>query len=275
MPRRYEYILGASPFEVRRLAFQASVWNPMTEALFDRLKVGPGWRVLDAGAGTGTVLFPLAKRVLPGGGRVDAIERSPEFAGHLRRMLRGSGMDKVRVFESDILDAPLEHGAYDLIFARWVFSFLPRVEEHLYHLLHALKPGGLLAIEDYYRDSLAMFPRTESWEWMVKAERLWYGMHGGDLNVAAKLPDMFRRAGLQLVEVTPHIKVGGPDSDVWKWAENFFIGRLKDMARYAPFTPERARQFRKDWLRAKRNPGALFVSPVILDVVGRRPASRR
>lgn len=270
MARRYDYILGDSDFEVRRLAFQAEVWAPMTEALFDRIGVKPGWKVLDVGAGTGTVLFPLAKRVLKGGGRVDALERSPAYASRLRRMLRGAGIDKVRVFESDILDAPLEPNSYDLIFARWVFSFLPRLEAHIVHLIHALKPGGILAVEDYHRDSLALFPRTESWEWMIKAERLWYGMQGGDLNVAAKLPDLFVRNGLELVEVTPHIKVGGPGTPVWQWAENFFIGRLGDMARYAPFTPERAKKFKADWMKAKKNPGALFISPVIMDVVGRR-----
>ncbi len=40
----YRYILGDSSFEVKRLAFQARVWEDMTEGLFDRLKVGPGWK---------------------------------------------------------------------------------------------------------------------------------------------------------------------------------------------------------------------------------------
>lgn len=270
MSGRYQYILGDASFEVERLNFQAGVWRDMTEALFDRLKVGPGWRCLDAGAGTGAALFSLARRALRGGGRVDAIERAPGFASYLRRALRGSGLSKVRIFESDILQTRLEHGYYDLIFSRWVFSFLPRVEEHLYHLAQALKPGGYLAIEDYHRDSLALYPKFESWDTLLRAERTWYGQHGGDLNIAARLPDLMRRAGLEVVEVVPHVKVGHPGSDVWKWAENFFIGRLKDLGRYYPFSKERARRFRQDWMKAKKNPAALFISPVVLDVVGRK-----
>lgn len=267
---RYNYILGDTPFEVKRLAFQSQVWKDMTEGMFDRLQVGPGWRVLDVGAGTGTVLLPLVNRVTPKGGRVDAIERSPAYASYLRRMLRGTGHSNVRVFESDILHAPLEHGYYDLVFARWVFSFLPKLEEHLYHLAQSLKPGGLMAIQDYHRDSLALYPKFETWDTMLRAERTWYGTHGGDLNVGARMPDLMRRAGLEIVDVIPHIKVGRPGSDVWQWAENFFIGRLKDLAKHFPFSSERAKRFRKDWMKAKKNPGSLFVSPVVLEVVGRK-----
>ena len=266
----FDYILGDSSFEVKRLAFQAKVWRDMTEGLFDRRRVGRGWRCLEVGPGTGTVLFPLADRVRGKGGKVDAVERSPRYAAYLRRKARRPAYSHVRVLEGDLLDVPLEKGAYDLIFARWVFLFLPKVEEHLRHLSRALAPGGLLAIEDYHRDGVMIYPRLPSWPWLVAADRAWFASQGGDLNVAGRLPGLYRRAGLSFVEAVPHVKVGRPGSDVWKWLEAYFIGYLDQIAKFPPFTPARKARFRKEWLAAKRNRDSLAISPMIMDVVGRK-----
>ncbi len=267
---KYEYILGDSSYEVKRLAFQAKVWRSMTEGLFDRLGVGPGWKCLEVGPGTGTVLLPLAKRVRGRGGRLDAVERSPRYVEYLRRKTRGAAYSHVRLLEGDLLDVPLEKNSYDLIFARWVFLFLPKVEEHLKHLARALKPGGLLAIEDYHRDPMAIYPRLPTWPLLVAADRAWFATQGGDLNIAGRLPALFRRAGLKTKEIVPHAKVGGPGSDVWKWAEAYFIGYLDQIAKFPPFTAKSAARFRREWLAAKRDPDALFISPMILDVVGQK-----
>lgn len=268
----FEYILGDSSREVRRLAFQAGVWRGMTEALLDRHGVGPGWRCLEVGAGTGTVLLPLARRVRGRGGRADAVERSPAFARYLREKLKRRGFGHSRVFESDILDAELPKNHYDLILARWVFLFLPDVLGHLRRLKAALKPGGLLAIEDYHRDGVAMYPPISNWADMVRADKRWFASQGGDLNIAGKLPELFVKAGLKLVEVVPHLKVGRPGSDVWNWAESYFIGCLDKIAAHKPLSPAGARLFKKQWLERRKNPGSLFISPAILDVVGRKRA---
>ncbi|MBI5201493.1 MAG: class I SAM-dependent methyltransferase [Elusimicrobia bacterium] len=267
---KYEYILGDSSYEVKRLAFQAGVWRDMTEGLFDRLKVGPGWKCLEVGPGTGTTMLPLARRVRGKGGRLDAVERSPRYAEYLRRKTRGKPYAHVRILEGELLDVSLERNAYDFIFARWVFLFLPKVEEHLRHLARALKPGGLLAIEDYHRDPMAIYPRLPTWPLLVTADRAWFASQGGDLNIAGRLPKLFRRVGLKTIEITPHTKVGSPKTDVWRWAEAYFIGYLDQIAKFKPFTPKTAARFKREWLAAKRDPDALFISPMILDVVGRK-----
>lgn len=267
----YDYILGDSSYEVKRLAFQAGVWRDMTEGLFERLQVGPGWRCLEVGAGTGTVSFPLSERIRGRGGSLDLVERSPRYADYLRREIAGRRLPHVRVIESEMLDAPLPNHRYDLIFARWVFLFLPRVEAHLRKLVSALAPGGVLAIEDYHRDSMAMYPRPSTWNEFVAADRAWFASQGGDLNIAGRLPALYRKVGLKDVEAVPHLKVGFPESDVWKWVEAYFLKYLPEMAKFRPFTPAKARLFRAEWLRAKRNPSSLFIAPAMLDVIGRKP----
>lgn len=269
-PGKYEYILGDSSYEVRRLAFQAGVWRDMTDGLFEHLKVGPGWRCVEVGAGTGTVSFPLAERVKGRGGQIDLVERSPRYADYLRRGIERRRLKHARVVEAEILNADLPRNRYDLVFARWVFLFLPKVEEHLRKMISWLKPGGMLAIEDYHRDSMAIYPRLSTWSDLVIADRAWFASQGGDLNIAGRLPGLYRKLGLKDIQVIPHMKVGFPGSDVWNWAEAYFIKYLGEMSRFKPFTPARARLFKKEWMSAKRNPSSLFISPAILDVIGRK-----
>ncbi len=266
----FTYILGDSDFEVKRLAFQAKVWEDMTEGLFDRLGVGPGWRCLEVGPGTGTVFLPLAKRVGPRG-EAHGVERSPEFAAYLERKIRRGKLSQAKVIRSELLSADLPRAHYDLIFARWVFIFLPEVERHLAKLREALKPGGLIAIEDYHRTGVGLYPKPRHWDDVMRADTAWFASQGGDISVAGRLPALFKRAGFELVEVVPNVKTGTPASPVWTWAESYFLKYLDQMARFAPLDAAKARRFRADWLKAKRDPTSLFISPAILDVVGRRP----
>ncbi len=104
----------------------------------------------------------------------------------------------------------------------------------------------------------------------MRADSAWFASQGGDINIGARLPGLFRRAGLKDVEAKPWIKVGHPSSDVWKWAEAYFIGYLDKMGAFPPMTPAKVRGFRAGWLANKRDSGALFISPTILDVTGRK-----
>lgn len=269
MAVKTDYMLGASRAEIERLSFQGSVWSKMTEGLLDHLAVGRGWRCLDVGAGIGLVSMPLADRVGPSG-RVTAIEASPLYAATLREQLARKDYGNVDVWEGDLRSFPVERGAYDLIFSRWVFSFLPDPRGALARLLPGLKKGGALAIEDYHHLGCAYYPNRPSFDEVIEGARRWYAKRGGNPRVAGELPAIFYELGLKSVEVVPHMRVGGPKSDLWRWAELFFVGHLPNMIRDGAVTVDQARRFKRDLEAVKKVRGALFVVPTIFDVVGRR-----
>jgi hypothetical protein len=138
-------------------------------------------------------------------------------------------------------------------------------------LVRALKPGGLLAIEDYFRDSLALLPLPAEWPAFMAADRAFFATHGGDVNIGARLPALYRRAGLRLVEVTPTIKSGGPGSPVWSWLSTYFLGIMERYGRLPPFSPAQAQRLARQWRAAARHPTSLLLSPTVVDVVGRKP----
>jgi SAM-dependent methyltransferase len=266
--RDYRYLLGDSRREAARLRAQARLWDPTASALFDRLGVRRGWRVLEVGPGQGSLHLALRRRV---GGPIDAVERSLPFAKRLARLCARDRFGEGRIWNTDLRAAPLPRATYDLIFARWVFLFLPDPEAHVRKLVRALKPGGLLALEDYCRDTFSLVPRPAAWEDFMAADRAFFASQGGDASVGARLPELYRKAGLEVVETVPTIKIGRPGSAVWEWASTYFLGVMATYGELAPFTKAKASDVRRRWLAAARDTTSLLIAPTVLDVVGRKP----
>lgn len=265
--RRFQYLLGDTPRERARLAFQAKLWDPVSHALFDRIGVGRGWKVLEVGPGQGSLHLELRRRVHA---PVDVVERSPVFAARLARLCRRDGLGPDRVWQMDLIDAPLPRTEYDLIFVRWVFLFLPDPEAHVKKLVRALKPGGILAIQDYYRETLSLVPRPEEWTRFILADLAFFASQGGYASIGGYLPQMYRRAGLKVEDINVTVKSGRPGSAVWTWLSTYFLGVLDRYAKFPPFTTGDAKRLRGHWLAASREPTSLLIAPALLDVVGRK-----
>jgi SAM-dependent methyltransferase len=265
--RTYRYLLGDTRTEAARLRAQARLWDPVTFAMFDRIRVRRGWKVLEIGPGQGSVHLELRRRVR---GPVDAIEPSAAFRARLRRLAAADGFGPGRVWDTLLADADLPRARYDLIFARWVFLFLPGAADQVRTLAAALRPGGVLAIQDYCRETFLMVPTPAEWRNFVLADEAFFATQGGDASIAGHLPAMYRRAGLDVVDLTPTIKTGHPGSPVWTWLSTYFLGVLDRLGRLPPFSPAGARRLRRQWLAASRERAPVMISPTVVDVIGRR-----
>jgi SAM-dependent methyltransferase len=268
---RYRYLLGDSRREAARLRMQARLWDPVAAALFDRLRLRRGLKVLEVGPGQGSLHLELRRRV---GGPVDAVERSAAFCRTLRKLHAKDGLGAGRIFETDLRDAPLPRQHYDLVFARWVFLFLPDPAAHLRKLVRALKPGGRIALQDYHRETWALVPRPPEWSDFLAGDRAFFASQGADVSVGGRLPGLYREAGLEVLEVVPTVKVGPPRSAVWRWLTAYFLSVADRYARCPPLTKAKLKRLRRHWRSAERHRTSLFIAPAVLDVVGRKPRAR-
>lgn len=270
--RRYSYLLGDARREAARLRAQARLWDPVSFALFDRLGVRKGWRILEIGPGQGSLHVELRRRA---GRPVDAVERSPVFAVALDRRCRHDRLGPGTIWQTDLISAPLPAATYDLIFTRWVFLFLPNPQAHLRKLVRALKPGGRLAIQDYHRETMALVPRSPEWEAFLEADRLFFASEGGDVSVGGWLPDLFREAGLELDSTEVTIKSGHPGSPVWNWLSTYFLDIMPRYTSFPPFGSAGARRLVRHWRTAAKEPTSILIGPALLDIVGRKARRRR
>jgi len=265
--RSYRYLLGDHRAEAARLRAQGRLWDPTAFALFDRIGVKRGWRVLEIGPGQGSLHVELRKRV---SGPVDAVEPSATFRRRLHQLAARDELGFGTTWKTMLADTTLPRATYDLIFARWVFLFLPHPERHLRQLVSALKPGGVLAIEDYRRETLSMVPCPREWPAFMAADAAFFATQGGDASIAGRLPEMFERAGLEIIDITPTIKTGHPGSAVWNWLSTYFLGVMDQLGRLRPLTPASATRLSRQWIANARKPTSLLVGPALIDVVGKK-----
>ena len=270
--RSYKYLLGDTRTEAARLRAQARLWDPVTLALFDRIGLRRGSRVLEIGPGQGSLHLELRRLV---GGPVDAIEPSAAFRARLHALARRDRLGEGRVWDTLLADADLPRDHYDVIFARWVFLFLPDPAAHVRKLAAALKPGGVLAIQDYCRETFLMVPTPPEWRAFVAADEAFFATQGGDASIAGKLPTMYRDANLDVIDITPTVKTGHPGSTVWTWLTTYFLGVMDQLGTLRPFSPAQAKRLRQRWIAASAEKPSLMIAPALFDVVGRKRVSVR
>ena len=147
---RYFATAVDADFERERLRLLGLLANQTTTDRLERLGVGRGWRCLEVGAGDGAVARWLADRVGPEG-QVVATDIEPRFLAGLRG---------VEVRRHDILRDPIESGHYDLVHCRLLLMHLPSPERALARMVSALRPGGLLVVEEGIMESLCIVGPT-------------------------------------------------------------------------------------------------------------------
>jgi SAM-dependent methyltransferase len=160
---------------------------------------------------------------------------------------------------------------YDMIFIRWVIGFVPDPKRFLDNLIPALKPGGVIVIQDYLYDGLALYPRGGAFDNAKDIVIRHWASGGGDAYIASRIPQFFRDAGLALIDYSPHCLAGDPESPVFEWAERFFTKHMDLMVESGATDKTTADAIIEDWYAHKSNPNAIFCSPIVVDMVGRKP----
>jgi SAM-dependent methyltransferase len=193
--------------ERERLAAIEAGLDPTTIECLEKIGVREGWRCLEIGAGAGSIVEWLCRRVGPTG-KVVATDLQTKF-------LEAIDAPNLEVRKHDITKDELELDTFDFVMARKVLEHLPDPSAALCSMVAAVRPGGWLLIED---TDLATFIRV-SFPHRERFERA-YGKFlealssaGFQPKLGVRLGDELRAAGLQNVSLKGILVEGTGGSD--------------------------------------------------------------
>jgi len=141
-------LLGAAPMGTPVGAQDARRDAADAERLVKALEAKAGSVVAEIGAGDGELTVALAKVVGPTG-RIYSNELNTDSLATIRKRADEAGLQNVTTIEGKPDVANLPDGCCDGVFMRLVYHHFGDPPSMNASLLHALKPGGRLAIIDF------------------------------------------------------------------------------------------------------------------------------
>lgn len=144
-----------------RAALAASLDSPDRDArehpreLIEELGIRRGETVADLGTGPGYML-PWLSHAVGSSGKVIAEDIQEDFLDHARAKAKQDGLENVEFILGTTTDPKLPEHAADLVLVLDVYHHFDYPQQMLAGIARGLRPGGRLAIVDYYKRRGAM-----------------------------------------------------------------------------------------------------------------------
>lgn len=161
-------------------------------ALIEQARIEDGYRVLDVGCGTGTLLM-MIKQLHP---NVEAVgvDGDPKILRIAESKAHKAGMT-IALHEGMAFDLPFPSGHFDCVVSSLVLHHLTSEDKirSLQEIYRVLRPGGELHVADFGKPHNALM--------RMLALVIQSLEHSTD-NIKGRLPAMFTEAGFESVEET-------------------------------------------------------------------------
>jgi cyclopropane fatty-acyl-phospholipid synthase-like methyltransferase len=192
--KQASYAMGHSSEELARLERQAAAFEPVTRMLLGQAGLRAGMRVLDVGSGAGDVSFVAAAMVGPSGSVV-GVDRAAPALSLARARAAARGADNVTFVEADPASATFDE-PFDAVVGRFVLMYQPDPSALLRAVSAHLRPGGLVAFQEYDFSGARTFPEvalvSQCRDWLVRG----FTAGGVSTTMGLDLHRAFRGAGL-------------------------------------------------------------------------------
>lgn len=182
----------------RRLDLLSQIMGPSTEALLTRVGVRAGMECLDLGCGGGHVSGLLARLVGEGGSVVGIDLDEVKLAAARQDCLdRGLHVE----FRTGSVSEWTEPATYDVVYGRFILSHLADRPKIVARMIAALRPGGVLVLEDIDFTGAFSYPANDAYQQYCGLYRAVIRRRGGDADLGPQLYSLCVDAGLKDVEV--------------------------------------------------------------------------
>lgn len=197
-----QYVIRGGADGRERLRILSRVMQLGTEQLFERVGVQSGWSCLDVGCGGGDVTLQLASLVGPMG-RVVGIDIDPTVVTIAQSEAKAQQRTNVSFHCGDastfVVDQP-----FDLVYCRFLLTHLANPTTTLRTMMQALKPGGILVIEDIDFAGHFCYPESMAFRQYLDFYTQIVQKRGGDPYIGLRLPTLLYDA--DCVDIQIHVE---------------------------------------------------------------------
>src|ERR671920_440628 len=194
-----DYVLRGGRAGAERLRLLNRVKWPTTEPLLRAAGLRAGMSCLDVGCGSGDVTLKMAALVGTEG-NVVGVDRDQSILQLASQEAERQGLSVTfRRLDTEEL---AQESAYDLVFARYLLSHLPRPQRAVELMVRAVRPGGHLVLEDVFFPGHICYPANAAFDRYLKLyQAVASTKEGGDAAIGVRLLGMALEAGLVEVRV--------------------------------------------------------------------------
>jgi SAM-dependent methyltransferase len=190
----HEYVLGHTEGELRRLAIQASLVDPITDRFLRDAGITAGMQVLDVGCGGGHVSFLVAELV-GSDGCVVGVDWSPTAVAAATAGAAARSLDNVEFHAGNPAEMAFDR-QFDAVVGRFVLQFQPDPVAMLRNVARHVRPGGPVVFHELAWTGIWSFPPAPLHDrccaWAMETIR----RSGTETNMGLKLYSTFGAAGL-------------------------------------------------------------------------------
>ena len=122
--------------------------SSIARQVLEIIPLNPGMIALEYGAGTGLSSFLLRDHLK----EITLMDNSLEMVRIMRKKIRDSGAENLRVLKFDLEHKDYRKGKFDFIFTQMVLHHVDDTETILRRFGDLLNSGGFLAIADLYKE---------------------------------------------------------------------------------------------------------------------------
>lgn len=286
------YALKDHRSELNRLRIQHNIFSGQCQNFYKQGLISYGDKIVDVGCGPGYNTTELAE-IAGKDGSVFAVDSSVKSLEFLKQRAASDGWEEgasgVLVHESGQLGniwpvhasieepMPATHAksmqGLDRAFVRWVLTWLENPNQAIQHIGKMLRPGGTVAIFDYYHvKTFALHSPVPTPMFDKLLDTLldeW--LQHGNPSVGLDIPHYLLENNFEVSSVEPFAPIIRAGSTEWIWPTTYFYTQINRIHRDNPktFTKSDVERFLVEWEEIGKHGGASFYSPPMMcEIIG-------
>ncbi|GAA3618376.1 methyltransferase domain-containing protein [Microlunatus ginsengisoli] len=223
-------------------------------------RLDPADRLLDVGAGPGTISIDLAGRLESG--FVEAVDSAPAAIAAGTRAAAESGLDRIRFSVGDVYALDFADDSFDVSHAHQVLQHLADPVAALREMRRVTRPGGLVAVRDADYASMTWFPDAPGLDRWQSIYRQVAKAMGGEPDAGRRLKEWVLQAGFTELTCSASVWCFADADDLawWSetWAERITGSDLAEHARDLGVPAAELDELGRVWRSWAGRPGAWF-----------------